>query len=210
MRGLAWSIILALGGISAHLSAGTLYSNLGPGNTFGGSTYGCGSGCGGFFSTTFTTTAGGQLASIQVPLFNPNGAVNVTVGLYTNSGGEPGTPLESWTIALTTSPQLITINSVATPTLSSGTQYWFVITLPGGNAVINWPQNSQNVLGGAWNGATLTGQTQSNNGSPTPAIQLLSPPPAGTPLPSTLLLTLCGLALTGLVGFGLRKRNVLT
>ena len=62
---------------------------------------------------------------------DPNNPVSAgyTVSLYSDAGGVPGAPLESWQGILgTNSISLATSTSVLHPTLSSGQNYWFGVT----------------------------------------------------------------------------------
>ena len=212
MRGLAWSIILALGVGAAQLSAGTLFTNFGAGGTFGSGIqrYDCDMTCG-FSSSPFTASASGQVTSVQLPIDSNNSPI--TIALYTSTGGAPGTLLESWTVAVPATETLVTLTSVANPTLSAGSQYWIVITVPmTAGEDFQWFQNGIGQTGGVWFGTNLTGQVHVFGANPAPAIQVLgnvtTPPPV--PLPPTLLLTLFGLGLAGFAAFSLRKRNALT
>jgi len=193
------AIVFAFCLIPTSLPAGTAYSNFGPGNTFSNSNITISAA---FTATTFTTTAGGMLATVQLALGSPT--TPVTMGLYTDSAGHPGTVLENWTVPVAPLPQLITLTSVLNPALSSGTQYWFVLSNPSN---LIWSQNNQGVIGGVWVGPINT-LTQNLAFLPTPAIQLLTQgTPNPTPLPPTLILTLCGLALAGLAWFVAKKRT---
>jgi hypothetical protein len=110
---------------SGHLWASTLYNNLGPGDTFFRGYFGSGDS---LMATTFTTTGAGPLSTILLPITGPS---VVTLALYSNSAGEPGSRLESWTANAPPpgdNPPPITLTSVQKTVLSSGTQYWFVIT----------------------------------------------------------------------------------
>ena len=207
-------IIIAVWALASQLSAapGTIFSNFGPGGTFGSSLqrYDCDMTCG-FMSAPFTASASGQLTSIQLPIDSNNSPI--TIALYTSSGGAPGTLLESWTTAVPATETLVTVTSVLNPTLSAGSQYWIVFTVPATTGEdIQWFQNLIGQTGGLFFGTSLTAQTHVFAANPLPAIQVLGnlsgPPPV--PLPPTLLLTLGGLALAGLTFFTMKKRNALT
>jgi hypothetical protein len=155
------------------LSAGTIYSNIGPGfpgdslNVYilDGPT---------FAGTAFTTTGAGELATIFLGIGTTTSPA--TGGLYTNSSGEPGTLLESWTFS---APNVgfpsETLTSVAHPFLSSGTQYWFVLKLEIGQNG-GWLSNDQAISGGIWLGSTADTLSQMFTNTPTPGIQLTSVP----------------------------------
>jgi hypothetical protein len=126
MRRLYLATVFALGLIPAHLSAGTACNNFGHGNTVSG-TSSVFFNTVGFAGTNFTTTGAGPLSTV---LTNIDTTAPLTIGLFTNSAGQPGALLESWTVPVTSGAQLITLTSVVNPVLSSGTPYWLVITVP--------------------------------------------------------------------------------
>jgi hypothetical protein len=201
MRQLYLGIAFALGLIPAHLSAGIPYNNFGPGYTVSATSWVFFNAVG-FAGTTFTTTGAGPLSTVLTNIDTP---VPLTIGLYTNSAGQPGTLLESWTVPVTSGAQLITLTSVVNPVLSSGTPYWLVITVPP-NITFFWAQNNQGVNGGYAAGASINALSNSTAAFPTPAIQIdTQNAPNGTPLPPTLILTLCGLALVGLSSFAVKR-----
>lgn len=201
-----WSVVvLALCLIPAQLAGQTiLYNNLGSGNTSSGSSYTDGIGPGVVFvGTRVTATAGGALSTV-LTFFNTSFATTVTMGLYTDSGGQPGTLLESWSTPTVSqdAPGLITLTSVVHPVLAAGTAYWFVINPPNASRVGGWFQNNQGVNGGMSYGSSANSLSNTLNPSgPTPAIQLNAPAgpvPTPTPLPPSIFLTLIGLACVGL------------
>jgi len=155
-----------------------LYNNLGPGNTytnFSLAAYQT------YIATTFTTTSSGNLGSILIAGTLWLGSSPVTMGLYTDSSGEPGQLLESWDVSLPTSryPPVTTIQSVSSPFLDSGTQYWFVVTQTTGH--IEFYSNSQGVDGGYWAGDSIDALFDSGSFFQSPAIQLN----AATPEPAS-------------------------
>jgi hypothetical protein len=179
--------VLALCFAPGRLSADpVLYSNLGPGNSFGGGAYSTGS----FNGTTFITTAGGNLATVSVDIFaNQFAPAVISVALYTDSSGLPGIPLETWTATFPSAegtPPLTTLISLQHPLLTTDTRYWFV-ALPA-SVGVNWFWNNQGVNGGLWVGTTLDGISQGFPDSPTPAIQLTAVP---EPISANLLLLGC-------------------
>jgi len=189
--------LLALGfGAAKPLRANTIYNNFGPSNSFlVNRSYETNFD---FMATTFVTTGGGDLGTILMPIFSLNSPVSF--GLYTSSGGQPGALLEDWSVPVPGFPaQFVTLTSVLNPFLSSGTQYWFVITLT--NAQKNklaLYQNNQGVTGGVWAGSSLNGLIDFEPGSPAPAIQLNSASTSATPEPASVFLFGSGLLLLGL------------
>jgi hypothetical protein len=163
---------------SSAASAHIIYSNIGPGfpadsggNDAEGNTY---------FSTTFIATNGGNLNTLTMELDGTTSPV--TVGLYTNSAGQPGTLLESWTAVIPIGggaiPPVVpatTLTSLVRPYLSAGTQYWIVLT-QSSPFQIRWYLNDTGVTGGFWTGSTINTQVDVFPGIPTPGIQLTAGP----------------------------------
>jgi len=89
-----------------------------------------------FGATGFTPSEEFQLTSIQLALgyvagFPSNGPNEATVSLVSDSGGLPGSTIESWQLTdlPTTFPApLTTISSVLNPILLPGNQYWIIAT----------------------------------------------------------------------------------
>ena len=180
--------------IPVQLSAGTIYTNVGAGFPADSpNAYNTGNA---FFGTTFTSTGGGNLATIGIALKGVTSPV--TAGLYANSAGEPGSLLESWSFAVPggsgfPAPALTTLTSVLNPLLSSGTQYWFVIAQTSAQAAgfqITWFANDLVVNGGVWAGPSANALAQVFAGSPTPGIVVTSA--ASVPEPATGMLLLVG------------------
>ena len=174
--------------LCGELHAGIIYSNLGPGDTFiinrdYDSNFNV-------MATTFVTTSGGNLGDISTPIFSLHSPV--TFGLYTDSGGSPGTLLESWSATVPGFPGVLTtLTSVPHPLLSADTPYWFVIPLTAAQKdEVAWYWNNQGLNGGVWAG-NLNALLQFSPASPVPAIQLASI--AALPEPSVLLLVAGGL-----------------
>jgi hypothetical protein len=166
------TLVLALGYLPAILSAGTIYDNLGPSNTFQSGSYAMSNG---FLGTTFVTTGGGSLGTVLLPLESVAPAF-LTMGLFTNWSNQPGILLESWTVFETnlSPPPITTLVSVVQPTLASGTQYWFVVS-PSPSFVI-WYENDRGVTGGVYGGSSLEALPQSFASLSGPAIQVNSVP----------------------------------
>jgi hypothetical protein len=162
---------------SGAASAGVLYSNITSG--FPADSGSDTSALNTYFGTTFTTTAGGNLGSIELGVTGTTSPV--TLGLYTDSAGEPGTLLESWSAAIPTGssfPPLTTLTSVYNPLLSASTSYWLVFTQSSAFQV-NWYVNDESVAGGYWSGASLTTLSEGYPTGP-PGIQLNTIPEPAT------------------------------
>jgi hypothetical protein len=104
------------------------------------------------FGFLFTPTASGNLASISAPMGALNGpSGTVTVSIYTNNAGTPGTLLDTLTATVGTFNPLVVnpivvFPSTNNPSLSTGQSYWIVAssTAPAGAlpAEIGWDANS--------------------------------------------------------------------
>ena len=135
----------------------------------------------------------------MTPLFSLNNPVDL--GLYTDSGGQPGSLLEDWNVDAPGFPGILTaIPSVQNPFLSADTQYWIVISVTTAQKDrLAWYQNNQGITGGLWIGSSLNGLIEAEAGMAIPAIQLNSTtpsavpePPSGTLLPALALLWITG------------------
>jgi hypothetical protein len=177
-------LFLGLAAVTPCKADAILYSNFGPGNSFIVSrVYQTNFD---FLATTFVTTGSGNLGSIITPMFSLNSPASV--GFYDDSGGAPGSLLESWSAMVPGFPaQLVTLTSVDNPFLSANTPHWLVIALTAAqkNELAVY-QNNQGVLGGVWAGSSLDAMLNFTPGMPIEAIQLSSTEvPASVPEPST-------------------------
>jgi hypothetical protein len=176
---------------SGQLSAATLYSNLGAGDSYTNAGYISTSG--GSFSdgTVFTAAGTGALATVFVPIADANGSL--AFDLYADSAGHPGTLLEHWSsVTVPTSfvsIPLLSLASVANPVLSSGSIYWFVATSAATLTGLTWDQSNQLTSGGIWVGLG-TSLSQVLATFPPPAIKLVS----AVPEPTTWVLLAAPLA----------------
>ncbi len=145
----------------------------------------------------FDPSVTASFGQIEVPIDSVSGTGSVVVDLLSDSGGKPGSVIESWTPAVTSSVAMITLSSVSHPTLTHGTNYWVEVTTTG-SLEANWYIATSNLrgadlmIGGPWFDST---------GSSTPSLAVLS---EESPEPSTAILTLAGL-LAALAGAALRK-----
>lgn len=184
MRGKILLIMLAASVFAPFqaLAGAVLYSNIGPGFA-GDTTEGWESGDA-YFGTAFTTTAGGTLSEIIIGAGSDVITMD-TAGLYADSGGEPGAPLESWNVMLPYGTgNSETLISMLNPVLSADTQYWFVFGP--GSETVEWVGNDTNVVGSPWSGPTLTTLSGGDSSDPTDfslGIELLAE--SSVPEPST-------------------------
>ena len=191
--------LLMLGSIgTSPCRADTIYSNLGPGNTWTvNREYDVNSD---FMASPFVTSGGGNLLDVSLPLFSINNPVGL--GLYTDSGGKPGTLLESWSVDVPGFPGILTtIPSVQNPLLSAATEYWFVIDVADDQKRnLAWYWNDQSVSGGVWFGNDLSGLIGAVPASPAPAIQLDSTAVTAVPEPASWISLASGVAIMAILG----------
>ena len=177
------AIVTLVFGVASPCLAGSIYSNLGPGDSFiinrdFETNFD-------FMATTFVATGGGVLGDIRTSLFSLDSPVDL--GLYTDSGDKPGALLESWSATVPGFPGILTtITSVQNPLLAAGAQYWFVIALTDAQRnKVAWYQNNQGVAGGVWAGPSLDHMLEFEPDSPAPAIELDSTASAPVPEPTS-------------------------
>ena len=188
--------------------ADTLYNNLGPGNTWTiNREYDVNSD---FMASSFTTSGSGNLLDVSIPLFSLNNPVEL--GLYTDSGGKPGTLLENWSVTAPGFPGILTtFASVQSPFLSAETEYWFVIDVAADQKLnLAWYQNDEGVTGGIWIGNSLDSLIEALPNSPAPAIQLNSTTASTVPEPAGgmgLAAGLGAMAIFGVTRSGRRMRS---
>jgi hypothetical protein len=136
-----------------------VYSDFGPGQTYGsslndaaGSTSFIGEQIG--YADPFTPTSTVTFASVVLPLSSVSGTKSLIVSLRPSVSGQPGSPLESFTVTgLPSFPTstVYTLNSLLNPVLTAGSTYWIAIFPGGSNTVAGWNFDSVGVNGGAAN-----------------------------------------------------------
>ena len=133
---------------STRLNAQILFNNFGPGHSFdtnSGWTIGNGSAydnAGYSQGLQFTPSLSGTLGTIEVALFSRSGSV-VNASLMTDNNDQPGSLIEQFTFSgITGVAAIYSAPSVAKPTLTVGTYYWFVVTAPDPiNDFFGWDRN---------------------------------------------------------------------
>ena len=86
------------------------------------------------FSFTAPSTSDFVFARGEVALYQPEWTMDVTLALYADSGGVPGTLLESISLSdVQTGLAAIAFNSAVYPILTAGHQYWLVASVPDGS-----------------------------------------------------------------------------
>ena len=80
----------------------------------------------------FTATASGQAGSLTLYVDAGSGATTVTVGVYSDANGKPGTLIASGSLSAPRTAAWNTVTLGSNPTLSSGTPYWIAVLGTGG------------------------------------------------------------------------------
>ena len=138
IKGLAFSLLFMQLLAPLHSLASTvMFTNLSqPGNQYAPDGIGIGSnpfvpGLWNIAATRLIPQLSGVLDAIEVPLANVSGPTNFLAFLMTQTAGQPGTVLESYTlnnVATGNPTPLAAITSLLHPTLTAGTPYWFAVT----------------------------------------------------------------------------------
>ncbi len=147
------ALFLAVGAASA-VNAGviTLEDTIPSGNLFLQPPVVTGASPGGsgiVLANAFTAPVSAMLDQISVvveyedfPSFGITGTSPLSLTLLTDNGDSPGTPIESWTVALSpsdTTLTIITVNSITNSLLVAGQQYWLsVVPTDSLNTAIGW------------------------------------------------------------------------
>ena len=158
------------------------------------------------YGVHFVPSVTAQLTTIQAPLGVVSGPNQIQAFLMSDSGGSPGSIIESFPLANLPVPPglfpLVSINSSLDPLLLAGHQYWFVAT--GGPATFAiWDLNlfQGNPSDGGASQAILGGVAQPwviGSGTRTGALQVLG---TAVPEPSTFALAVCAILLLSLPRF---------
>ena len=174
------------------LGAVTIHDTFGPGlSTDGNYSTGCNAAiC--IQATTFVPSVTAGLETVVVPLGVLSG-YPLVFSIWTDANEKPDVMLESWTISPPTiTPANLTLSSVVSPLLLSGTPYWALYTATSDSfspPSIFWGEFSSAQPGGIWGGTSIDSMTHDYAGLPAPALHI----DGAVPEPTTLTLMLAGL-----------------
>ena len=181
-----------MSGFTAVGTASVIFDNLGPSFVLNPVTNFYGPPQGFLFALPFVAASTDTLSSIVSPFAGGTSPASIfNFGLYSDTAGQPGALLESWNTTLPAVASLVTLSSSLHPSLSLGSTYWFVLSTPQDSAV--WYMNGTGVVGGLWEGATLTSLNHDFTGNLTPGLQVNGTTPE--PATSMLMLGGCGIAM---------------
>jgi hypothetical protein len=177
-----------------------VYSDFGPDQTFGDGAWNIGSTQS--IGSSFMPSASGTLSQIDIPLESSTGLTgpSVTVKLETANNGLPsGTVLESWTSGTISATDAMVYTFLATGapvTLSTGTEYWVLVTNFDPNDTDAWAENPSQLQGNL----AVNSQLATFNGAWTPAFEVdvtssSAPEPATWPLATAGLFVLMAASL---------------
>jgi hypothetical protein len=188
LKHMAWCAFL-MNGFAAVSSASIIFDNLGPSFVLNPVTNYYGPPAGGYFAEPFVAASTGALGSIVTPLAGGVSLMSVfSLGLYSDSSGQPGALLENWNTTLPSVEALVTLSSSLHPTLFAGSSYWFVLSTPQDSAV--WYMNGIGAIGGLWEGVALTPLSHDFETNLTAGLQVNS-----TPEPASWIFMASGLSM---------------
>jgi hypothetical protein len=147
----------------------------------------------------FNPSATSKLGEIELPIASVSGSGAAELEILSNTGGRPGSIIESWQLALGTTVSEVTVNSVLNPTLSHGTNYWVAVTTTG-SLEVNWYTNS----GFVRNADLFLGSWQNSSQSVKPAVEIFS---ASAPEPASHGLVAIGGLAAFVMGYRRRRRE---
>ena len=209
-------LLVVLGAAFPARADAVIFSNLGSNDSYNGSTgwtEGTPNGGADYFINGSAFTVGAtslNLSTIEVAVGILQGTNQLTIDLDADSGGSPGSVIESFTINSAMPPfgsfssgNLVTATSVLNPLLTAGSQYWVVLSVPNdGTTWAAWNQNSIGDTGGfaqGDNGSDLVGSTNIRGAMRITGL-------SSVPEPSSMVMVSTGAFV--ILGYGLRRRRI--
>ena len=150
------AMLVVFGSSTLLASSITVFSDFGPGRSYGGSPYNV-TGSSSVMSyeavaVPFTPSASVGLTQVDAAfeMLDPflGGDGSITLSLLADNGGQPGANLVTWeNLTIPSSSSVLTVNCSSCASLVSGTQYWLAVVPVNGNTGVGWDSNNQNVQG---------------------------------------------------------------
>lgn len=192
-------ITLTLGLSIPTYAADTLFSSLGPSDSFS-TTRPPVTGSATFFGylsqgMRFTSPLERSLTALELALQHATGPNTYQVTLHSNAAGQPGAILESWSTAAPTVAGIVVLPSSSHPLLQAGGTYWVTVATGASNTSGGWFLNDQGLNSGGAVIQSTPGGAWSANSSADRALRVsggVAPEPT-----SALLLGLGGAAALG-------------
>ena len=107
-----------------------------------------------YIAAPFTPAASYTLSGIDLALANVGGTNGAVINLRSNSGGQPGSILQTWTVSGLSSYLswvVASVNSTSNVTLQSGQMYWVEVEPLAPDTMNYWATNSIGLGGGLTN-----------------------------------------------------------
>ncbi len=197
--------------VSTHGSAaqaGVIYSNLGGGDSFNSTSWRGVSNLIDAYASPFTPATDTQFGSAEVAFSHGTNTNSYLLELMQDDAGAPGVVIESIPFTGESTPSITVVNSILTPALTGGDQYWVGIRRVG-SAVGLWYLNdtgdssdvaSLSAATGTWTVFTGTAITQH-------AFRVNDSPVGETVIPEPSTFALLSIGALALVGYGCRRKR---
>jgi hypothetical protein len=188
-------VLLSLALLASSCWADVIYTNFGPGNTYGGTYWPVGGASGQTIAASFVPTLSYDLGSVSVAVQYSKGVDGLnSIIVAADAGDAPGAVIESFNnLLFPVSPDIETVNSVLNPLLLAGQKYWIVMTTTASTEMWFFNDSSQTGLAYGNTGQATWGWDDTDS---TPAFQVDSNGAAVVlPEPGTIGMLLVALGL---------------